>query len=142
MKEVFLQWVDSQPCRHKLKVDLPRLVGVECSDKFTVQGFFYKQIIKGGLIYKKLQREFVFYVGAAIDTGGKLEPSVTMEDTASHSGGTGERGEGVPPLMLAGQDEQEREEWCRQLYLRDTFRSGAGHVTALPPLELAGQGGR
>ena len=46
-----------------------------------------------------------FYVGAAIDTGGKLELPVTMAGkggTASHSGGTGERGEGVPPLLLAG----------------------------------------
>ena len=70
-----------------------------------MQGFFYKQFTKGGLIYKKLQRGFVFYVGAAIDTGGKLEPPVTMAGkggTASHSGGTGERGEGVPPLLLAG----------------------------------------
>ena len=44
-------------------------------------------------------------MGAAIDTGGMLEPPVTMAGkggTASHSGGTGERGEGVPPLMLAG----------------------------------------
>ena len=70
-----------------------------------MQEFFYKQFTKGGLIYKKLQRGFVFYVGAAIDTGGKLEPPVTMAGkggTASHSGGTGERGEGVLPLLLAG----------------------------------------
>ena len=60
--------------------------------KFTMQEFFYKQFTKGGLIYNKLQRGFVFYVGAAIDTGGKLEPPVTMAGkggTASHSGGTG-----------------------------------------------------
>ena len=75
------------------------------SGKFTVQEFFYKQFTKGGLIYKKLQRGFVFYVGVVIGTGGKLEPPVTMASkggTASHSGGTGERGEGVPPLLLAG----------------------------------------
>jgi len=65
--------------------------------KFTVQGFFYKQFTKGGLIYNKLQRGFIFYVGAAIDTGGKLEPPVTMAGkggTASHSGRTGWREKG------------------------------------------------
>ena len=76
--------------------------------KFTVQGFFYKQFTKGGLIYNKLQRGFIFYVGAAIDTGGKLEPPVTMAGKGVPlvivAGQAGER-RVVPPLLVTGLDE-------------------------------------
>ena len=43
-----------------------------------MHGFFYKQFTEGGLIYNKLQRGSVSYVGAVIDTSGKREPPVAM----------------------------------------------------------------
>lgn len=70
--------IEAMKCFEQIKVVPQQDNLAETCGKFTVQGFFYKQFMQWGLIYNKLRRGSVSYVGTVIDTGGKLEPPVPM----------------------------------------------------------------
>ena len=100
------------------------------SGKFTLEGFFQKLFTQWGLIYNKLQRGFVFYVGVAINTGRKLEPPVPMT------------GQWIPPVTAAG---QVRGKTCTAISLGGTCLRGQSrlwswrdraYVSLLSPLML------